>query len=53
VNQFDRYQALRRKADMKFEEAIEHLRLLNENFPPVSISTQNAHRSLQQPESIS
>lgn len=51
VELFDRYQALRRKADLKFEEAIEHLRLLNEDFPPVSISTQNAHRLLQQPES--
>lgn len=53
VELFDRYQAMRRKADLKFEEAIGHLRLLNETFPPVSISTQNAHRSLQQPESIS
>ena len=53
VELFDRYQALRRKADLKFEEAIEHLRLLNKDFPPVSVSTQNAHRSLQQPESIS
>ncbi|CAI8763143.1 DUF1778 domain-containing protein [Pseudomonas sp. IT-P12] len=32
---FDRYQALRRKADLKFAEAIEHLRVLNENFPPI------------------
>jgi len=32
---FDRYQALRRKADLKFQEAIEHLRLLNEDFPPI------------------
>jgi hypothetical protein len=53
VELFDRYQAMRRKADLKFEEAIEHLRLLNEALPPVSISTQNAHRSLQQPEPIS
>ena len=53
VEQFDRYRALRRKADSKLKEAIEHLRLLNEDFPPVSITTQNAHRSLQQPESIS
>lgn len=51
VELFDRYQAMRRKADLKFEEAIEHLRLLNEDFPPVSISTQNAHRLLQQTES--
>ena len=53
VELFDRYQAMRRKADLKFEEAIEHLQLLNEDFPPVSTSTQNAHRLLQQPESIS
>ena len=50
VELFDRYQAMRRKADLKFEEAIEHLRLLNEDFPPVSISTQNAHRLLRQTE---
>ncbi|WP_415756231.1 hypothetical protein [Pseudomonas sp. LT1P18] len=53
VKQFDRYQAMRRKADLKFEEAIAHLRLLNEDFPPVSISAQNAHRSLQQPDPLS
>lgn len=48
---FDRYQAMRRKADLTFQDAIEHLRVLNEDFPPVSMSTQNAHRLLQQPES--
>jgi hypothetical protein len=53
VELFDRYQAMRRKANLKFEEAIQHLRLLNEDFPPVSLSTQNAHRSFRQPESIS
>ncbi|KJZ33169.1 hypothetical protein [Pseudomonas fluorescens] len=53
VELFDRYQAMRRKADLKFEEAIEHLRLLNEDFPPVSTSTQNAHHLLRQPEPIS
>jgi hypothetical protein len=44
VEQFDRYRALRRKADLKFEEAIEHLRLLNEDFPTLSTSTHNIHR---------
>ncbi|MHC8333401.1 hypothetical protein [Pseudomonas sp. LB3P25] len=44
VELFDRYQAMRRKADLKFEEAIEHLRLLNEDFPPISTSTHNVHR---------
>lgn len=29
---FARYQALRRKADVKFEEAIDHLRLIEEEF---------------------
>lgn len=33
---FDRYQAIRRKADLKFAEAIEHLQVLNESFPPIS-----------------
>ncbi|WP_460124917.1 hypothetical protein [Pseudomonas sp. S2_C03] len=32
---FDQYLTLRRKADLKFAEAIEHLRVLNENFPPI------------------
>jgi hypothetical protein len=31
---FDRYLLLRRKADLNFQEAIEHLRVLNEDFPP-------------------
>lgn len=35
---FDRYQAMRRKADLKFEEAIEHLRVLNEAFPPIPMT---------------
>ncbi|WP_231987116.1 hypothetical protein [Pseudomonas prosekii] len=30
---FTHYQALRQKADMKFEEAIEHLRLIEEELP--------------------
>ncbi|MHC8366799.1 hypothetical protein ACYZT9_13210 [Pseudomonas sp. ZT5P21] len=40
---FDRYQALRRKADLKFEEAIEHLRVLNEDFPPIPMSVTPSH----------
>ncbi|MHC8320371.1 hypothetical protein ACYZT4_06685 [Pseudomonas sp. GB2N2] len=35
---FDRYQAIRRKADLKFQEAIEHLQVLNEDFPPIPLS---------------
>ncbi|WP_213939528.1 hypothetical protein [Pseudomonas sp. dw_612] len=30
---FTQYQALRHKADMKFQEAIDHLRLIEEEFP--------------------
>ncbi|MGF6113309.1 MULTISPECIES: hypothetical protein [Pseudomonas] len=30
---FTRYQALRHKADLKFQEAIDHLRLIEEEFP--------------------
>jgi hypothetical protein len=45
--QFDRYQAMRRKADLKFGEAIEHLRLLNEDFPPIALSTQRSDDSRQ------
>lgn len=40
---FDRYQAVRRKADLKFEEAIEHLRVLNEDFPPIPMSVAPPH----------
>lgn len=36
---FDRYQAMRRKADLKFEDAIEHLRVLNEDFPPIPMAS--------------
>lgn len=42
VELFDRYQAIRRKADLKFEEAIEHLRVLNEDFPPIPMAARNA-----------
>ena len=51
LEQFDRYQAMRRKADMKFEEAIEHLRLLNEEFPPVTHPVSEAYRHTAQYES--
>lgn len=45
AEQFDRYQAMRHKADLKYEEAIEHLRLLNEDFPPKPMTGHPAHRS--------
>lgn len=55
---FDRYQALRRKADLKFAEAIEHLRVLNENFPPIhrvaSVPSEliGIHRSPEHPVNL-
>lgn len=51
LEQFDRYQAMRRKADMKFEEAIEHLRLLNEDFPPATRPAGEPYRQSAQYES--
>ncbi|VVN26978.1 hypothetical protein PS862_01440 [Pseudomonas fluorescens] len=48
---FDRYLEIRRKANLQFKEAIEHLRVLNTDFPPVSASTQNAQRLHQKAES--
>jgi hypothetical protein len=44
MEQFERYRALRRKADLKFQEAIEHLRVLNEEFPPIPVSVNNSQR---------
>jgi hypothetical protein len=34
---FAHYQALRRKADLKFEEAIDHLQLIEEEFSTASV----------------
>ena len=50
MEMFDRYQALRRKADLKFQEAIEHLRLLNEDFPPIPLSVSHSQHLRQQLE---
>ncbi|MGE8186642.1 hypothetical protein [Pseudomonas sp. NPDC086278] len=50
LERFDQYQAMRRKADLKFQEAIEHLQLLNEDFPPIPMSANNSHRLRQQLE---
>ena len=44
---FDRYRALRRKADSRFQEAIEHLQLLNEDFPPIPLSASHSHQLRQ------
>lgn len=48
---FDRYLEIRRKANLKFKEAIEHLRVLNTDFPPASPTTQNAQRLHRETES--
>ncbi|MDR9861386.1 hypothetical protein [Pseudomonas baetica] len=42
LEQFEHYRALRRKADVKFADAIEHLCVLNEDFPPIPMSVQNS-----------
>lgn len=42
IEQFERYRLLRRKADWKFQDAIEHLCVLNEDFPPIPMSQQNS-----------
>jgi len=39
---FEQYRALRKKADAKFEDAIDHLWVLNEDFPPIPAAVQNA-----------
>ena len=39
---FEQYRALRKKADAKFEDAIDHLCVLNEDFPPIPAAVQNA-----------
>lgn len=39
---FEQYRALRKKADAKFEDAIDHLYVLNEDFPPIPAAAQNA-----------
>ncbi|MBC9000290.1 hypothetical protein IAI51_27560 [Pseudomonas sp. N40(2020)] len=42
VEQFEQYRTLRRKADVKFADSIEHLCVLNEDFPPIPMSVQNS-----------
>jgi alanine racemase len=39
---FTHYQALRKKADLKFFDAIEHLRLVNDELPPLPMSANNS-----------
>lgn len=42
LEQFEHYRALRRKADLKFADAIQHLCVLNEDFPPIPMSPHNS-----------
>lgn len=42
IEQFEHYRALRKKADLMFEDAIDHLCVLNEDFPPIPMSSQNS-----------
>jgi len=42
IEQFERYRVVRRKADRRFEDAIDHLNVLNEDFPPLQGSMQNS-----------
>lgn len=39
---FTHYQVLRKKADLKFLDAIEHLRLVNDELPPLPMSVNNS-----------
>lgn len=51
AEQFDRYQAVRRKADAKYQEAIEHLQLLNKEFPSMPLSASANQRPQHSNES--
>ncbi len=48
--QFEHYRALRKKADFMFEDAIDHLCVLNEDFPPIPMSTQKSVESRRELE---
>lgn len=40
--QFEHYRAMRKRADLMFEDAIDHLCVLNEDFPPIPMSSHNS-----------
>ncbi|MBN6775996.1 hypothetical protein JRG42_22135 [Pseudomonas granadensis] len=42
MEQFEHYRALRKKADLLFEDAIDHLCVLNEDFPPIPQASQHS-----------
>ena len=52
IEQFERYRALRKKADSMFEDAIDHLCVLNEDFPPIPMSSQNSSALRRELETV-
>ena len=52
LDQFEHYRALRRKADAKFAEAIDHLCVLNEDFPPIPMSPHHSQALRRQLETV-
>ncbi|MBK5512086.1 hypothetical protein [Pseudomonas sp. TH15] len=52
IEQFERYRALRKKADSMFEDAIDHLYVLNEDFPPIPMSSHNSQALRREFETV-
>lgn len=52
IEQFERYLALRKKADSMFEDAIDHLYVLNEDFPPIPMSSHNSQALRRELETV-
>ncbi|MBK5373254.1 hypothetical protein JFT81_01215 [Pseudomonas sp. TH43] len=52
IEQFERYRALRKKADSMFEDAIDHLYVLNEDFPPIPVSSHNSQALRRELETV-
>lgn len=51
IEAFEHYRAMRKKADLLFAQAIEHLCVLNEDFPPIPMSAYNSQMLRRQLES--
>ncbi|MFJ2709453.1 hypothetical protein ACIOZM_01025 [Pseudomonas sp. NPDC087346] len=51
IEEFEHYRAMRKKADLLFAQAIEHLCVLNEDFPPIPMSAHNSQVLRRQLES--
>lgn len=52
MEQFEHYRALRKKADLMFEDAIDHLCVLNEDFPPISMTSHSSVESRRELETV-